>query len=144
METLLAVSLDDLFVPSTQVESNLGSLEPVLYCTFTLHESHVLLESLLFDSESLQNAQHLMHGIVSLSEPRALHSPIGSDYFSRLNFGHFIGLHHLTGLKLLLSHYKRLKHSLFGVFTPSEPSFSKVGVLETKEEFFGGLDSPVV
>ena len=61
------VLLDNLIVASSQIEGELGSMEPLLGSPFGLQECYILFENLLFDSECLQNIEHFPHGIVGFS-----------------------------------------------------------------------------
>ena len=53
LQSLLFVSSNHLLVASSQVQSDLSALEPVLHSSLALHVGNVLLESLLLDPESL-------------------------------------------------------------------------------------------
>ena len=58
LQPILLVPGDDLFVSASKIHCYLGPLEPMLERALRFHVSNIGLESLLLDSECLQNAKH--------------------------------------------------------------------------------------
>ena len=78
-QTPLPVLINHLLVASTKVQSDLRPLEPKLDGPLALHIVDRLLESLLTDTESFQDPEHLFHSVMCFAEPTLLDAMVSSD-----------------------------------------------------------------
>lgn len=125
------VAVNDLLVASAQIQGHLGTLKPLLHRLLALHVSNVLLESLLLDSECLEDAQHLHHGFVVFALATRFDGAISTDTLNLVDFLHFHGLGLGRFLHHGLRHHKLRQNLLFSILSPSEPCFAEVTILES-------------
>ena len=144
LQSSLLVSRNNLLVPSSQVESYLGALEPFLKGLFGLHVSDILFQGVLLDAERLENAKHLCHRIVALTELVILNATVSSYALYVVDAGHFFLLSSLCLFHHGLSHDELFENGLLRVFSPSEPSFAQIAILKCKEELVCRLDSSII